>query len=211
MQQFFNTLIEGSIIGFNNVRKEYIQHRRIIADKISDIHDKKDLLVLIQDFDKRYDHVIKTTKNMLIESLEIEEDRLNLSMDILLQTNKEFYNFYHTLKRIILKRCIDPAIQTNVNDEQKVFAYLKYVSELYKTNGDISDEEFVQNIQKCTEDVEKKHILEFKKINAIDQAFSEWQIDFDYAVTWAEKWRVKHIGELVENFYQLIENDHAKI
>jgi len=211
MKQFFNTLVEGSVIGFKNVTKEYITHRRVVFEKTKELADKKDLLVLIQDFDKRYNEVIEVIRNSLIESLEIEEDNLNLSIDILLQVNKEFAEFYQNLKRTILKRCHDSTIQTNVNDEQRVFIYLKYVTELYKSSGDISDSGFTQSLRQFVPDLELEHMIEFKRVCAIDQAFSEWDLDWDFAVTWAEKWRVMYIGEKVEAFYSLIESDNKKV
>ena len=211
MKQFFNTLVEGSVIGFKNVTKEYITHRRVVFEKTKELADKKDLLVLIQDFDKRYNEVIEVIRNSLIESLEIEEDNQNLSIDILLQVNKEFAEFYQNLKRTILKRCHDSTIQTNVNDEQRVFIYLKYVTELYKSSGDISDNGFTQSLRQFVPDLELEHMIEFKRVCAIDQAFSEWDLDWDFAVTWAEKWRVMYIGEKVEAFYSLIESDNKKV
>merc|ERR1712110_463551 len=101
----------------------------------------------------------------------------NLSIDILLQVNKEFAEFYSNLKRTILKRCHDSTIQTNVNDEQRVFVYLKYITELYKSTGDVLDSEFTQSLRKFVPNLKQEHIIEYKRVCAVDQAFSEFEVD----------------------------------
>jgi hypothetical protein len=203
---FFDTLIEGSVVPFRNITKEYREHRRIVADKTKSSGSKKDMAVLISDFDKRYQDVISTVSKNLVESLELDQEKFELTIDILLQSNAEFKRFYYSIKRTLLRRCVDRGQFTNDSDKEKVFVYLKFLISVYKSlDLEVDVYEFIDN------NWPKEHWVEYKRILSQDYAKKEWDIEFDYVIAWQEKWFNQDIGALIEEFYAMIEKDYENL
>jgi hypothetical protein len=206
IKEFFDTIIEGSVVPFRNITKEYREHRRIVAEKSKTSGSKKDMAVLISDFDKRYQDVIATVSKNLIESLELDQQKFELTIDILLQSNPEFKNFYDSIVRILLRRCVDRGQFTNVSDQEKVFVYLKFLISVYKSlDSEVDVYEFIDN------NWPKELWVEYKRILSHDYAEKEWDIEFDYVIAWQEKWFNQDIGALIEEFYAIIEKDYENL
>jgi hypothetical protein len=206
IKEFFDTLIEGSVVPFRNITKEYREHRRIVAKKSETSGSKKDMAVLISDFDKRYQDVIATVSKNLIESLELDQQKFELTIDILLQSNPQFKKFYVSIERTLLRRCVDRGQFTNVSDEEKVFVYLKFLISIYKSlDSEVDVYDFIDN------NWPKEHWVEYKRILSQDSAEKEWDIEFDYVIAWQEKWFNQNIGALIEEFYAMIEKDYGNL
>jgi hypothetical protein len=206
IKEFFDTLIEGSVVPFRNITKEYRKHRRIVADKSKTSGSKKDMAVLISDFDKRYQDVIATVSKNLIESLELDQEKFELTIDILLQSNPEFKKFYVSIERNLLRRCVDRGQFTNNSDKEKVFVYLKFLISVYKSlDSEVDVYDFIDN------NWPKEHWVEYKRILSQDYAKKEWDIEFDYVIAWQEKWFNQDIGALIEEFYAMIEKDYENL
>jgi hypothetical protein len=206
IKEFFDTLIEGSVVPFRNITKEYRKHRRIVADKSKTSGSKKDMAVLISDFDKRYQDVIATVSKNLIESLELDQEKFELTIDILLQSNPEFKKFYDSIERTLLRRCVDRGQFTDSSDKEKVFVYLKFLISVYKSlDSEVDVYDFIDN------NWPKEHWVEYKRILSQDYAKEEWDIEFDYVIAWQEKWFNQDIGALIEEFYAMIEKDYENL
>lgn len=165
IKEFFDTLIEGSVVPFRNITKEYRKHRRIVADKSKTSGCKKDMALLISDFEKRYQDVIATVSKNLFESLELDQEKFDLTTDILLQSNPEFKKFYDSIERTLLRRCVDRGQFTNNSDKEKVFVYLKFLISVYKSlDSEVDVYEFIDN------NWPKEHWVEYKRILSQDYA-----------------------------------------
>jgi len=204
--EFFDTLVEGSVVPFRNITKEYREHRRIVSENNKNSASKKEVITLIADFEKRYQDVTETITKNLIESLELDQEKFELTLDILLQSNQGFKKFYYGIKRTLLRKCVDRGQFTNDSDKEKVFVYLKFLISVYKSSeSEVSIKEFVEN------GWPKAHWVEYRRIWSQDYAMKEWDIEFDYVIAWQEKWFNKDIGALIEEYYAVVEQDHEKV
>lgn len=194
MSKFFGTVIEGCIVPFRALTKEYREKRRFVDNN----KDKNAYYQLVDDYLQRYDKIIQETQDTLIESLEGDEEKLNLSIDILLGANNEFADFYNSLRRNIIKRSWT-ACPTELQSQYNQIAYLKLSIEYYKSLE--SDE--------THEGWTIKNAIEYKIAMVEDFTFQELEMEFDYALSWVEKWRLKEVGEFVDQYYKIIDEDRS--
>ena len=97
--EFYNCVIEGSVVPFRNLNKEYRLRRREVKDS------KQEYYGIVDDYNKKFDQIIKDSIKILSDSIKVNTTIFERSVKELKKSSPDFSVYINSLMPVIFTKC----------------------------------------------------------------------------------------------------------